>query len=320
VGLTHASFLPDAAECAAAWREVRWPDGVYCVACGSHEVECRTSSYRGHLRRYHCLACDKWFSDVTDTALAHSKVDLPRWFYLLRELDKGRPVSQIQPEIGVTYKTALRMARIVREALYEHRDQWRAVLQGEVEADDIHVKGGQQGRQVTHREPRERGLKERGRGTYEGDRPLLCAWVARDGPGTILELRRDAGQHALFASAWRHIEPGARIDTDTWSGYNLLDAAYEHHSVKHSEQYVTAEGVHCNTAEAEWSIFKPWWRQFRGVAKRHLYQYLIQYEFKRTHRDRSAPERWEMMLGFLYVFLTRWIGFPAGCYSPLPVH
>jgi len=64
------------------------------------------------------LACHKWFSDVTDTALAHSKVDLPRWFYLLRELDKGRPVSQIQPEIGVTYKTALRMAHIVCEALY----------------------------------------------------------------------------------------------------------------------------------------------------------------------------------------------------------
>ena len=60
---------------------------------------------------------------MTDTALAHSKVDLLRWFYLLRKLDKGGPVSQIQPEMGVTYKTALRMAHIMREALYEHRDQ-----------------------------------------------------------------------------------------------------------------------------------------------------------------------------------------------------
>jgi len=113
-------------------------------------------------------------------------------------------------------------------------------------------------------------------------------WVARDGPGIILELRRDAGQHALLDSAWRHIKPGSRIDTDMWSGYNLLEATYEHHSVKHSEQYVTAEGAHCNAAEAEWSTFKPWWRQFRGVAKRYVYQYLIQYEFRRTHRDHSA--------------------------------
>ncbi|MEA3346054.1 MAG: glycosyltransferase [Chloroflexota bacterium] len=59
---------------------------------------------------------------------------------------------------------------------------------------------------------------------------------------------------AAVDSAWRHIEPGSRIDTDTWSGYNLLGNAYDHRSVKHSEEYVTEEGVHCNTAEAESSV------------------------------------------------------------------
>lgn len=320
MGLTNESFLPDPTECAEAWREVRWPNGVFCVACGSTDVECRTSSYRGHLCRYHCLDCDKWFSDVTDTALAYSKVDLPRWIYLMRELDKGRPVDQIAEEIEVTYKTALRMARVVREALYEHRDQWQHLLSGEVEGDDVHLKGGQQGRKVAHRAPRERGLKQRGRGTYAGDRPLICAWVARDGPGTVLEMRRDAGKRALFGSAWRHIEPGSRVDTDTWNGYNLLGHAYDHRSVKHSEEYVTEDGVHCNTAEAEWSVFKPWWRRFRGVAKRYIYLYLTQYEFARTYRDLSSSRRLKMMLGSLYVILEQLFSAHFASYSPSLVH
>jgi transposase-like protein len=248
--------------------------------------------------------------------LAYSKVELPRWIYLMRELDKKRSVNSIAKEIEVTYKTALGMAKTVREQLYQQRHQWEQLLSGEVEDDDVHLKGGQQGREVRGREPRERGLKERGRGTYAGDRPLVCLWGARDGPGTVLELRRDAGQRALFDSAWRHIAPGSRIDTDTWNGYNLLDSAYDHRTVKHSEEYVTEEGVHCNTAEGEWSIFKPWWRRFRGVAKRHLYLYLTQYAFARTYRERSSIERLKMMLGFLYAFLDHVLRIQLGSYAP----
>jgi len=52
----------------------------------------------------------------------------------MHELDKGRPVGQIAEEIEVTYKTALRMAKVVREALYEHRDQWQHLLKGRLRA------------------------------------------------------------------------------------------------------------------------------------------------------------------------------------------
>jgi transposase-like protein len=319
MGLTRETFLPDEAESAAAWRAARWPQGVYCVACGSDAVECRTTTYRGHLHRYHCQECGKWFSDVTNTPLAYSKVSMSRWVYLIRELDKGRPVLPLADEMGVTYKTALGMAHVVREVLYEHREQWQPLLEEEVEGDDKHLKGGQQGREVKQREARQRGLKARGRGTYASDRPLVCAWVARAGTATVLELCRDAGQHSLLASAWRHIARGARVDTDSWRGYTLLDEAYDHRSVKHSEEYVTAEGTHCNTAEAEWSVFKPWWQCFRGVAKRYIYLYLTQYEFQRTYRDCSFLERLEMVLGFLAASLQHVFNPQTSLASPLPL-
>ena len=50
------------------------------------------------------------------------------------------------------------------------------------------------------------------------------------------------------------------------------------------------DDVHCNTAEGEWSIPGPWWRGFRGVAKRHAYRYLSEYSFRRSHRE-ETPQK-----------------------------
>jgi transposase-like protein len=312
MALSNASFLPDAKDCAETWREQRWPEGVVCVRCGSDQVQCRTEQYRQQLCRYKCQRCGHWFNDLSGTPLAYSKVSLNRWVYLMRELDKGRAVTQIAPEIEVTYKTALRMAHLVREGLYHQAEA--PFLAGEVEGDDIHLKAGQQGRPCQHRVARQRGLKQRGRGTYQGDRPLICLWTQRGSPQLVIEMVKDAGKRTLLGSALKHIKQGSRVDTDSWRGYNSLDPCYEHRTVKHSETYVQ-DGVHCNTAEAEWSIFKPWWATYRGVAKRHIYLYLAQYQFRRNRRQLSAIERLEAMIGFIYAFLFRLF---FGSVSPFP--
>ena len=59
------------------------------------------------------------------------------------------------------------------------------------------------------------------------------------------------------------------------------------------------DDVHCNTAEGEWSIFKPWWRGFRGVAKRHAYRYLSEYSFRRSHREETPQKRLRRMVALL---------------------
>lgn len=147
MALTNASFLPNEADCAETWRAQRWPRGVRCVYCGSANVGCRSRRYRGCLCRYCCRDCRWWFNNLTGTELEYSKVSLSRWVYLMRELDKGRPVAPIAEEIEVTSKTALRMAGVVRRLLYLHRF-WEP-LEGEVEGDDIHVKGGPAGTEVS---------------------------------------------------------------------------------------------------------------------------------------------------------------------------
>lgn len=302
MALSKESFLPDQADCAETWREVRWPDGAHCPECGSKEVQTRQRNYRDHLHRYYCEACGKWFIDTTGTFLEASNVSLRRWVYFVREMDKGRAAGPIGEEIDVTPKTARRMAKTLRQALHEQRQNWLPELAGEVEADDVHVKGGQQGREVSEqkraRTARTRGLSKRGRGTYETGRPLVVSWIERGG-GRVFELRRSAGKKSLLSSALSHVEKGSRIETDTWSGYRLLGEVYKHRSVKHSEEYVSEEGAHCNTAESEWSVFKPWWLRFRGIAKRYLYLYLSHHSFRRTFRNWSRQERTRTMMRFL---------------------
>lgn len=39
--------------------------------------------YIGHLWRYECRACGRWFTDRSGTFLEHSKVRLPVWIYFL---------------------------------------------------------------------------------------------------------------------------------------------------------------------------------------------------------------------------------------------
>jgi transposase-like protein len=307
------------------------------VECGSSDVAVQDWDYLSSLRRYQCRECGRWFNDRSETFIESAKVRLPVWTYVLREMDKDRSINSIAKDLPHTYKTVHRVATTIREAIYQRREEWREVLTGEVEADDVHLTLGQQGRTLgpedspeeassleeassgsdeaeqsveagsdserrSLREPRERGLSKRGRGSWSGDQPPAVLWVERNGSGRRLELQPDVTQRTLVRSAVRHVKPGSQVDTDDFSGYRLLKEAYDHRSVDHEETYVTDDGTHCNTVEGEWSIFKPWWNGFRGVAKRHAYRYLSEYSFRRSHRSDSRQKRLRRMIALLKLY------------------
>ena len=170
------------------------------------------------------------------------------WIYVLREMDKGRSINSISKDLPHTYKTVHRVATTMREAIYQRREEWREVLTREVEADDVHLTLGQQGRTLRpeespsekasdetdgevpssgadqpeskesslkrFRKPRERGLSERGRGSWASGRPPAVLWVERGGSGLVVELEPDVTQRTLVRSAIRHIESPALTHGD----------------------------------------------------------------------------------------------------------
>jgi Transposase zinc-ribbon domain len=98
-------------------REQRWPAAViHCVKCDNrskhHRVTGRTA--------YACGNCGNQIYPLAGTIFANSRMPLKKWFYaiyLLGSTDCSITAKQLQREIGVTYKTAWRLSRSVRELM-----------------------------------------------------------------------------------------------------------------------------------------------------------------------------------------------------------
>jgi hypothetical protein len=120
-------------------REQRWPAAVTdCVKCGNrskhHRVTGRTA--------YACGNCGNQIYPLAGTIFANSRMPLKKWFYaiyLLASTDCGISAKQLQREIGVTYKTAWRLSRSIRQLMASedlYREGSRSQLEEIAKGDD----------------------------------------------------------------------------------------------------------------------------------------------------------------------------------------
>ena len=115
-------------------KEQRWPAAVaHCVKCGKrrkhHRVTARTA--------YACGGCGNQIYPLAGTIFAKSRMPLKKWFYaiyLMGSTDCTMTAKQLQRETGVTYKTAWRLSRSIRQlmALEPPRDESSASQLGEI--------------------------------------------------------------------------------------------------------------------------------------------------------------------------------------------
>lgn len=100
------------------FEEKRWGYERRCPHCGSNDtVECADHKPMP----YRCRSCRKHFSVRTGTVLSESKVSLRRWLmaiYMMTNVRKGIPSTQMARELGVTQKTAWFVAHRIREAWF----------------------------------------------------------------------------------------------------------------------------------------------------------------------------------------------------------
>lgn len=106
-----------------------------------------------------------------------------------------------------------------------------------------------------------------------------------------------AGSEEVVKRAVRNVQPGSTIYHDDYRSYNSLSGLFRHDSVNHSQGEYARGDVHINTAEAEFSVFRPWIRTYRGVSKEKLYLYCSQYQFLRNNRRMDRVSRALSMFG-----------------------
>ncbi|MDT7878565.1 MAG: IS1595 family transposase, partial [Meiothermus sp.] len=90
---------------------------------------------------------------------------------------EAKSTLQISRELGRDYESVLRFVQEVHERASAYARG--ILLEGVVEVDEVYVHAGEKGKKRDVR-GRRRGLRKRGRGTWEGDQPPVLTRAKRE--------------------------------------------------------------------------------------------------------------------------------------------
>lgn len=222
--------------------------------------------------QYRCCECKHWWTDLSGTIF---------------EGTRRLPLSQE------------RMYRLLQDELWIHRPEEK--LSGITESDEVYIICGAKGIKQKDRDPRKKGLKKRGRGRAETDKPPVIGVLERGSGEIRLEVCPNATKETCHEVIEKHVEPGSILSTDNWGGYNGLgEKRFEHKTVCHSQgEYARDDDgdgvneVHENTMEAIWSLLRQWLRSYRGVRK--MYLYVSSFEFFHNIKRRVSDTLYSLL-------------------------
>ncbi len=243
---------------------LRWPNGVCCVRCGN------TSVWKlGKRHQYQCNGCDYQFSATAGTVFHDSHLPLWKWFlatYLICESKKGMSANQLKRTLGISYKTAWYLCHRIREAM---RIEPTEMLKGTVEADETFVGGKYD--------------KRRKRASYE--KPCVVGVIERGGDVRAAKMP-SRGARAISTFIKTSVEPGSKLMTDEYAGYEKVGKDYDHSVINHSKLQYVVGLTHTNSIENFWSLFKRGLvGQFHRVSEKHLDRYLDEFTYRFNGRD-----------------------------------
>jgi transposase-like protein len=285
-------FADDAACLDYLWRTRYAEDGEH-AECPKCEQVRLFKRYETTQRRqsWTCTACGHHIHPTAGTIFHKSSTSLHLWFYAIYLVSSSRcgiAAKQLEREIGVNYKTALRMLHLIRQELTEQ--DYTGPLGGgdtEVEADSAFV-GGQ-----LHESQRKR-LRAEGRsnqGPATKKRDIIFAAVERGGVMRARVAGHSQAQRestSLLQNALHEfVLPGSMIFTDDWGGYNAVERSgtYRMRRVRHSQRIYVEGIVHTNTVEGFFGHFKTDVRgTHHSISTRWLPGYLNEWVWKWNHR------------------------------------
>ena len=264
--------------------EVRFGQGFECPSCERPSKWFRIKAERA----YSCQFCGHHLHPTVGTPFEQTRTPLQLWFYaiyLFTTTRHGVPAKELQRQLGVTYKTAWRMAGLIREHMADVDGD--SVLGGNwqsVEIDETYVGGVRKG-------------GKRGRGA-DGKTVVLGMM---DGDEVVTKVVSDVKRSSLIPHINAHVAKGSLINTDELKSYNSLpDHGFRHITVNHGAgQYVGAYGATVNGMEGFWSQLK---RSINGthihVSGKHLWKYAKEAEYRFNRRDCASSMLPELLSTF----------------------
>ena len=262
--------FPDDDACLAHLFKIRFGDNPACPRCGEIGKFRRLSK----MPAWTCN-CGNHLHPMVDTPFERSRTPLQKWFFaifMFTTTRNGVAAKELQRALGVTYKTAWRMAWLIRE--YMGTVDGDAPLGpggGIVEADKAFIGG------VDH-----------GSKNPVGDKAIVLGMVERGGEA-ITRVIPNRSTEAIHPHILRKVRAGSRLATDSAVAFRELGRlGYQHEMVNHSAEEYARGQWHTNTVEAFWAMAK---RTIGGthvwVSPKYLQVYLREIEFRWNLRQRQ---------------------------------
>ena len=234
--------------------------------------------------RWRCKGCKKMFSVRTGTIFEESRLPLKVWvfaFWRAAASKKGCSALELAREMEITHKSALFVLRRLRHGLGEEHT---AKLTGTVEVDETYVGG----------KPRYRGSKV-GRPGPESNKTPVMGMVQRNGDVRFRMLERLTAER-MHEVITENADLTCRLITDDFPRYRPIGRAFSggHEVVRHNEREYVRLGtdIHSNTIEGVFSLLKRGvMGTFHSVSRKHLPNYLNEFEFRWNTRKMNDGER-----------------------------
>jgi predicted RNA-binding Zn-ribbon protein involved in translation (DUF1610 family)/transposase-like protein len=244
--------------------QVRYGRRFACPKCAKTGTFYRVKNRRS----YECEWCGYQVYPTAGTPFENTRTSLKDWFYvmfLFCASRNGVAAKEVQRQLGVTYKTAWRMCRLIR------------IYMGYVDGD--HPIGGK-GAVVEADKAFIGGRDKRG----EDDKKVVLGMVERGGD-VVTRVIPDRGANSVTPHVVEMVKPGTRLVTDEAKAFRTLARDFDHHTVNHSAKEWVRGDAHTNNIEAFWSNLK---RGIQGtyihVSEKHLPAYLSEFEFRHNMR------------------------------------
>jgi|SRR5579859_113446 len=269
--------------------QLRWPNGVRCMACESERLSLIKTR-----RIWQCLECGKQFGPKLGTIFEDSALGLEKWLpamWMLANAKNGISSCELARALGVTQKTAWFMLGRIRKAM---ADNGGDPFGGAVEIDETYIGGlakfMHKGRGSKHK----RVIK--GSTGMVGKTAIMGILRRGRGKKGVSQIRASVvhsiRKGAMTAKVKANVVAGSKVYTDALMSYNGLKADYEHFVIDHAKQYVRDRVIHTNGLENFWSLLK---RAIKGtyvsVDPFHLFRYLDEQVFRFNHRKSTDGER-----------------------------
>ena len=231
-----------------------------CEKCAKfHRVKSR--------KCYVCQWCGYQLHPLADTIFHKSDTSLKSWFYaifLFANSKNGVAAKEFERQLGVTYKTAWRMAKQIRVLFKSPARK----LSHTVEMDDTYIGGVRPGK--------------RGRGS--AGKSIVLGAVQREGR-VAASVVSNLSAETVRPFIEKHIQQGTALMTDEFTTYHKTRKGYTHRAVNHSSGLFVRGKVHTNTIEGFWSQLK---RSLSGtyhaVSPKYLQHYVDEFAYRYSKR------------------------------------